>query len=102
MKIKSRIKDIKVKGNVILKNSIGDILKYEYRNKFWGFPIGVNELPKLDAIVSKTIIFIGFTLIDEHIIKVNGTKVIRDTSLVTIIDEKKHIEINAIVRLRCV
>ena len=45
------INEISTSGDVSLKKFNVDILKTEYMYKFWGFPIGVSELPKLAASV---------------------------------------------------
>lgn len=78
-----------VRGSVILKNSMGDILKYEYINKFCGFPIGVKALPTFAAKVWKIIKFKGFKFAFLPKIRLKGIKVIKATSFVTNIEEKK-------------
>ena len=67
----------------------------QYKYRFCGFPIGVSILPRLAAIVCRTItgtasFFTASSPVSRSTMKVNGTNVINDTSLVMIILKMKH------------
>ena len=77
---------------MVIKKSLILILNAENKYKFCGLPIGVSILPKLAAIVSMVIIHTSLSVLSEsfNAVIVKGTKVIRATSLVITIDEKKQ------------
>ena len=70
-----------------------------YKYKFWGLPIGVSILPRLAAMVCKTIIGINKFCFSHFpkIIIVKGTNVISATSFVINILEKKQMNTNVIL-----
>ena len=79
-------------GPMLRINVSSESSKWEYRYRFWGFPTGVVMLPRLAASVwqttTGTIRSLRFTIRSSS--RANGTKVIKDTSLVISMLEKKH------------
>jgi len=62
-----------------------------YKKRFWGLPTGVRALPTLAAMVSKMMTYMRerSSPLPVKAMMVSGTKVMRATSLVMSIEEKK-------------
>lgn len=95
LKIKIKINDKAQYGNKIFIKSKRVICILEYKNKFCGFPSGVKMLPRFAPIVCITIMKAeNFKLSVCFKIKIaNGTNVIRATSFVINMLEKKQSKI---------
>ena len=87
---------------MISRKSSGEMEKVVYRYRFWGLPKGVAMLPRLAATVCKTITFIRCRRSPSRLSTrmAKGTKVIRATSLVMSMEEKKGSSTNKSTRAR--
>ena len=80
-----------VRGSIVIMNEPREKPSWENRNRFWGFPMGVNILPVFAAMVWSTITktrYSCFSFLNSVI--ANGTKVNKATSFVISMAVKKH------------
>ena len=88
----SKTRDKAVRGNMRIKKVPVERENAEARYRFWGFPTGVNMLPKFAPMVCKTMVEIKSFCCPAivSIIMAKGTRVSNATSLVMNMLEKKH------------